>query len=177
MICFITGGARSGKSTYAQKSALALSNQPVYVATSNVRGNDTEFAARVQRHQQERDERWTTYEEPMHMIQLPLSGRVVVIDCVTLWLTNFFSVYKNDVDLCLSAMQKEIDHFTTLDATIYIVSNELGMGLHATTEVGRKFTDLQGWANQYIAQKADKVVLMISGIPLIIKEHLSLKKQ
>jgi adenosylcobinamide kinase / adenosylcobinamide-phosphate guanylyltransferase len=173
MICFITGGARSGKSTYAQRSALALSDQPVYVATSNVSENDSEFAARVQRHRQERDERWTIYEEPLHMKQLPLSGRVVVIDCVTLWLTNFFSLYKSDIDLCLSAIKKEIDHLTTLDASVYIISNELGMGLHATTEVGRKFTDLQGWTNQYIAQKANQVILMISGIPVIIKENES----
>jgi adenosylcobinamide kinase/adenosylcobinamide-phosphate guanylyltransferase len=170
MICLITGGARSGKSTYAQKAALALSNNPVYVATAKVAASDAEFSARVQRHQKERDGRWTNYEEPLHITQLPLSGQVVVIDCVTLWLTNFFSLYKGDVDQCLSAIQKEIDHLATLDAYFFIVSNELGMGLHAETEVGRRFTDLQGWSNQYIAQKAGKVIFMVSGIPVTIKE-------
>lgn len=175
MICLITGGARSGKSSYAQKAALALSNNPVYVATSNVAEDDEEFAARVQRHRNERDDRWTTYEEPMDLAKLPLAGRVAVIDCVTLWLTNFFTFYDQDVELSLQAMQKEIDHLVTTDAHIFIVSNEIGMGLHATTEVGRRFTDLQGWTNQYIAQKADKVVFMVAGIPLNIKpqQHVS----
>ena len=175
MICFITGGARSGKSTYAQKAALALSNMPVYVATAKTSANDAEFSARIERHQKDRDARWTNYEEPMHLTKLPLSEQVVVIDCVTLWLTNFFMFYDKDVDLCLSAIQKEIDHLASLDAQIFIVSNELGMGLHADSEVGRRFTDLQGWTNQYIAQKADEVILMISGIPVTIKknEHAS----
>jgi adenosylcobinamide kinase/adenosylcobinamide-phosphate guanylyltransferase len=171
MICLITGGARSGKSSYAQRSALALSNHPVYVATSQVADDDEEFAARVERHQQERDERWTTYEEPMDVAKLPLAGQVVVIDCVTLWLTNFFTFYERDVTLCLEAIQKEVDQLTALDATIYFISNEIGMGLHASTEAGRKFTDLQGWANQYIAQKADEVIFMVSGIPMIIKPN------
>jgi adenosylcobinamide kinase / adenosylcobinamide-phosphate guanylyltransferase len=171
MICFITGGARSGKSTYAQKAALALSHNPVYVATSKVTEDDEEFASRVQRHQEERDERWTTYEEPMDVAKLPLQGKVVVVDCVTLWLSNFFTFYESDVELCLEAVQREIDHLSTLDASIYIVSNELGMGLHASTEAGRKFTDLQGWTNQYIAQKADTVIFMVAGIPITIKPN------
>jgi adenosylcobinamide kinase / adenosylcobinamide-phosphate guanylyltransferase len=171
MISLITGGARSGKSTYAQKAALALSNTPVYVATSQVAEEDEEFAARVGRHQKERDQRWTTYEEPMHLAKLPLSKQTVVIDCVTLWLTNFFTFYDSDVDLCLEAIQKEIDHLSSLDASIFIVSNELGMGLHASTEAGRKFTDLQGWANQYIAQMADEVIFMVAGLPVTIKPN------
>lgn len=170
MIYLITGGARSGKSSYAQKKALVLSDAPVYIATSNVPANDEEFFARIKRHRNDRDERWTTYEEPLYVSQLPITNKVVVVDCVTLWLANFFSLCKTDIDASLQLFQAEIDSLEKLEAEFFIVSNEIGMGLHAETEVGRKFTDLQGWANQYIAAKANRVVFLVSGIPLIIKE-------
>ncbi|MEX6691169.1 bifunctional adenosylcobinamide kinase/adenosylcobinamide-phosphate guanylyltransferase [Danxiaibacter flavus] len=167
MICFITGGARSGKSRYAQNEALALSDSPIYIATSNV--TDDEFKQRVARHKEDRDERWTTFEEPLYVSRLPISERIAVVDCVTLWLTNFFFLYKQDVQASLEALKKEIDELAKHPGTFLIVSNELGMGLHADTETGRKFVDLQGWANQYIAAKASKVVFMVSGIPVSIK--------
>ena len=95
---------------------------------------------------------------------------MAVIDCVTLWLTNFFVDTKNDVELSLELAKTEIDKIANQEnATIIIVSNEIGMGLHADTHIGRKFTELQGWMNQYIAKKSDTVVLMVSGIPVTIK--------
>jgi adenosylcobinamide kinase/adenosylcobinamide-phosphate guanylyltransferase len=166
-IIFITGGARSGKSRYAQQLALQWSNSPVYVATA--RHWDDDFEKRIQRHQSERDERWTSIEEEKHISGLSFSGKVVVVDCVTLWLTNFFTDTKYDVDASLQQGKLEIDQLDTANNTYIIISNELGMGMHADTEIGRKFTDLQGWMNQYIAQKANKVVFMVSGIPLTIK--------
>ncbi|SEN12932.1 bifunctional adenosylcobinamide kinase/adenosylcobinamide-phosphate guanylyltransferase [Niastella yeongjuensis] len=166
-IIFITGGARSGKSRYAQQLALQLSNAPVYVATA--RHWDDDFEKRIQRHQAERDERWTSIEEEKHISQLPFSDKVVVMDCVTLWLTNFFTDTKYDVDASLQQGKLEIDQLDTTNNTYIIISNELGMGMHAETEIGRKFTDLQGWMNQYIAQKANKVVFMVSGIAMTIK--------
>src|SRR5579863_10234657 len=84
---FITGGARSGKSRYAQQLALRLSDRPVYVATA--RAWDDEFQQRIRLHQQDRDERWRSLEEQRHLSRLPLEGEVAVIDCVTLWITNF----------------------------------------------------------------------------------------
>lgn len=168
MIHFITGGARSGKSSYAQNEALRLSNSPVYVATANV-VNDNEFDQRVTRHKADRDERWTTLEEPMHVSALPIADRIVVVDCVTLWLTNFFFKFKQDIHASLDALKKEIDELAKHSGTFLIVSNEIGMGMHADTEIGRKFVDLQGWSNQYIASKAEKVVFMVSGIPVIVK--------
>ena len=163
-LIFITGGARSGKSRYAQELALQLSEHPVYVATA--RHWDDDFEQRIQRHKNDRDERWTTIEEEKHISRLFLAGKVVVVDCVTLWLTNFFT---DDKDNCLDACKQEIDALDTVNNTFIIVSNELGMGLHAETAVGRQFTDLQGWLNQYIAAKANKAVLMVSGIPLMLK--------
>lgn len=166
-IIFITGGARSGKSRYAQELALQQSANPVYVATA--RHWDGDFKERIRRHQQERDGRWSSLEEEKHIGRLDLQGKVVVIDCVTLWITNFFLDLKNDIEACLDACRKEIDELCRQDAVLIIISNEIGMGVHAETEIGRKFTDLQGWINQYIAAKADKVLLMVSGIPLPVK--------
>jgi adenosylcobinamide kinase/adenosylcobinamide-phosphate guanylyltransferase len=166
-LIFITGGARSGKSRHAQELALQLSNNPVYLATA--RHWDDDFEKRIQRHQAERDERWTSIEEEKKISSLPLAGKVIVMDCVTLWLTNFFTDNKYDIDICLQQCKQEIDKLNTAENTFIIISNELGMGMHAETEIGRKFTDLQGWMNQYIAQKADKVIFMVSGIPVAIK--------
>src|SRR5687767_2385127 len=131
-LIFITGGARSGKSRYAQQLALQLSNKPVYVATA--RHWDDDFEKRIQRHQAERDERWTSIEEEKNISGLPLSGRVIVVDCVTLWLTNFFTDSKYDVDISLQQGKQEIDKLNTADNTFIIISNELGMGMHAETE-------------------------------------------
>ena len=167
MIYFIVGGARSGKSSYAMNLALSLSPNPVYVVTA--RKWDAEFQKRIDRHIKDRDERWTSYEKEKEVSQLDLVGKVAVIDCVTLWLTNYFADFKNDLEQSLEAFKKEIEVLRQLDATLIIISNELGMGIHAESEAGRKFTDLQGWANQYLAQLADKAILMVSGLPVSLK--------
>lgn len=164
---FITGGARSGKSRYAQELALRYSGCPVYVATA--RAWDDEFRERIRIHQQDRDDRWRSMEEQRQLSRLPLDGEVAVIDCVTLWITNFFSDTRGDVAACLESCRREIDELAKKDALLIFISNEIGMGLHADTEAGRKFTDLHGWINQYLAATADEVIFMISGIPLTIK--------
>jgi adenosylcobinamide kinase/adenosylcobinamide-phosphate guanylyltransferase len=166
-ITFITGGARSGKSRYAEELALRSSDRPIYIATARIW--DEEFSGRVEKHRSHRDARWTLLEEEKHLGRLPLEGRTVVIDCVTLWITNFFSELKMDVDACLEACKREVDQLLAQDVTLFIISNEIGMGLHADTVSGRKFTDLQGWVNQYIAGKAGVVIFMVSGIPLTVK--------
>jgi adenosylcobinamide kinase/adenosylcobinamide-phosphate guanylyltransferase len=164
---FITGGARSGKSRYAQLLALEQSPRPIYVATARLW--DEEFRERVDRHRQDRDERWTTLEEEKFLSRLPLEGRTAVIDCVTLWITNFFSDAAYDIDACFASCKVEIDALLEQQAFLIVISNEIGMGMHADTSAGRKFTDLQGWVNQYLAARADNVILMISGIPLTVK--------
>jgi adenosylcobinamide kinase/adenosylcobinamide-phosphate guanylyltransferase len=168
MIYLITGGERSGKSGYAQELALQLTDTPMYVATA--RKWDEDFQNRIDRHQQERDERWTNIEKEKHLSEINFSGKVALIDCVTLWLTNFFVDTKNDVALSLEEAKAEFLKIANQpDATLIIVTNEIGMGLHADTPVGRKFTELQGWMNQFLAKNADIVVLMVSGIPVRIK--------
>jgi adenosylcobinamide kinase/adenosylcobinamide-phosphate guanylyltransferase len=159
-LIFITGGARSGKSRYAQELALQWSQEPVYIATA--RHWDGDFDERIRRHRSERDQRWTSIEEEKEIGRLDLGGRVAVIDCITLWLTNFFVDMRHDIEACLESCKKEIDGICRKDTTLIMISNEIGMGMHADTETGRKFTDLQGWMNQYIAAKAEKVILMVS---------------
>ncbi len=169
MIYFITGGERSGKSSYAENLAKELSSKPMYVATA--RKWDEDFQKRIDRHQKDRDEHWINIEKEKFLSEIDFSGQVAVIDCVTLWLTNFFVDTQNDVEMSLNQAKTEFELVANqLDATIIIISNEIGMGVHADTHIGRKFTELQGWMNQYLAKKANKVILMVSGIPVIIKE-------
>ena len=205
-IILITGGQRSGKSTKAEELALSLSKNPVYLATAHIW--DDEFRERVRKHQERRGPEWTNIEEEIYLSKHDVTGRVVVIDCITLWLTNWITPplapplkgagntertelpssgetarpegalategtqdrpgveVINDV---LTAAKKEFDAFTQHDATYIFVTNEIGLGGVSTNQLQRKFTDLQGWMNQYIAQKADEVILMVSGIPVKVK--------
>lgn len=172
-IILITGGQRSGKSQYAEKLALCLSANPVYVATAHIW--DEEFRQRVINHQKRRGPQWSNIEEERSLSLHDISGRVAVIDCITLWCTNFFfDRNKPDweqptVDEALSAVKAEFDKFTSQDATFIFVTNEIGSGGVSTDIIQRRFTDLQGWMNQYVADKADEVLLMVSGIPVKIK--------
>lgn len=166
-ITLVTGGQRSGKSSYAQNLALSQTPNPVYLATSRIW--DEEFRKRVERHQRDRGPEWTNIEEEKFLSKHNLEGRVIVIDCVTLWGTNFFFDNNSDVELSLTQLKEEFRKFTDQQAYFIFVTNEIGLGGVATDEVQRKFTDLQGWLNQYIAQQADQVVLMVSGIPVKVK--------
>ena len=165
-IILITGGQRSGKSSKAEEMALSLTDSPVYVATAHVW--DEEFRERVHRHQERRGPQWTNIEEEKYLSRHDLTGRVAVIDCVTLWLTNFF-FEQQDVDKTLKAAKEEFDRFTAHDGTFIFVTNEIGSGGVSVDAVQRRFTDLQGWMNQYIASHADEVILMVSGIAVKVK--------
>lgn len=165
-IILITGGQRSGKSTQAERMALSLSRNPVYVATAHIW--DDEFRERVRIHQQRRGPQWTNIEEERYLSRHDLTGRVAVIDCVTLWLTNFF-FDNQDVDQTLELAKQEFDRFTAHDATYIFVTNEIGSGGTSDNALQRRFTDLEGWMNQYIAAHADEVYLMVSGIAVKIK--------
>jgi adenosylcobinamide kinase/adenosylcobinamide-phosphate guanylyltransferase len=139
----------------------------VYLATSRVW--DEEFRQRVLRHQADRGPQWTNIEEEKYLSRHDVTGRVVVIDCVTLWTTNFFFDNKSDIDLSMKEIKEEFDKLCTEEAYLIFVTNEIGMGGVSPDNIQRKFTDLQGWVNQYIASKADEVFLMVSGIPLKVK--------
>ncbi len=167
-LILITGGQRSGKSSYAQRLALTYAAHPVYLATSRIW--DDEFRRRVERHRQDRGPEWINLEEEKWLSRHALSGQVVVVDCVTLWATNFFFDNEGNVSTSLSQLKEELDNLLTQDACLLLITNEIGMGGTSPDEVQRKFTDLQGWLNQYIAARADEVILMVSGIPLNVKQ-------
>lgn len=165
-IILITGGQRSGKSAKAEELALRLADNPVYVATAHIW--DEEFRERVKRHQDRRGPQWTNIEEEKYLSRHDLTGRVAVIDCVTLWLTNYF-YESQDVESTLRAVKEEFVKLTAQDATFIFVTNEIGSGGVSVDAVQRQFTDLEGWMNQYIASHADEVILMVSGIAVKIK--------
>ena len=165
-IILITGGQRSGKSQHAEQLPLSLSATPVYMATAHIW--DDEFTHRVELHQERRGPQWTNIEEERWLSRHDVTGRVVLIDCITLWLTNFF-FDSQDAEQTLDAVKAEFDRFTAQDATFIFVTNEIGSGGISDNAVQRHFTDLEGWMNQYVAQRADEVILMVSGIPVKIK--------
>lgn len=167
-VILITGGQRSGKSVQAEKMALSMSDHPVYMATAHIW--DEEFRQRVAVHQQRRGPQWTNIEEERYLSSYDVSGRVVLIDCITLWLTNLFFEHQ-DANAALQTAQKEFDRLTEQDATFIFVTNEIGLGGVSDNQVQRRFTDLQGRFNQYVAERAQQVIMMISGIPMTIKNQ------
>lgn len=146
---------------------MELSDNPVYLATSRIW--DDEFRERVTRHRERRGPQWTNVEEEKFLSRHDFTGRVVLVDCLTLWATNFFYDLDGDIDAALEALKKEFDSLVLQDTTFLLVTNEIGMGGTSENGLQRRFTDLQGWMNQYVASKADEVVLMVSGIPVKIK--------
>ena len=184
-IIMITGGQRSGKSSFAERMALELTEGckqgPVYLATARIW--DSEFAHRVELHKARRGERWTNLECEKYLSDCNLQGRVVVIDCVTLWATNFFfdesaaaeSAEAADaadgtlVERVLGLMKRELHKLAKLEATLIFVTNEIGLGGVSENKLQRQFTDIEGWFNQHLAESAQKVYLMVSGIPVKIK--------
>ncbi|MBR4801884.1 MAG: bifunctional adenosylcobinamide kinase/adenosylcobinamide-phosphate guanylyltransferase [Bacteroidales bacterium] len=171
-IILITGGERSGKSSYAEGLALSISTNPVYIATAHIW--DEEFRQRVLLHQQRRGQQWTNIEEEINLAGCKIEGKCAVIDCITLWLTNLIQPFLSssgnfDVKAVLENAKHQFDTFTSQDATFIFVTNEIGSGGVSPNPMQRRFTDLQGWMNQYIAGKADEVYLMVSGIPVKIK--------
>ncbi len=166
-IILITGGQRSGKSCYAERLALQSAANPVYVATARI--FDDEFRERVRLHRERRGPEWTNIEEEKYLGRLDFTGRTVLVDCVTLWCTNFFFDLGEAADAAAEAVEREFDALTSREATYIFVTNEIGLGGVAEHATQRRFTDLQGMVNQYIAARADRVILMVSGLPLTVK--------
>ena len=171
-ISYVTGGARSGKSHFAEALALRQSEAPVYLATS-VRWDD-DHAARIAHHQARRDARWTTVESPLDLALPALAGRVVLLDCLTLWLTNLFDESAYDSAKAEAEALRRWAAWLALPVAqqperLIVVSNELGMGLHAETAAGRAFVDAHGRLNQRVAGDAHEAWLLVSGLPLQLK--------
>ena len=176
-LIFITGGARSGKSNFAEKMALSLGKSVAYLATGQPL--DKEMDYRIKKHKTKRPTEWETYEEPIEVSELVSSlGRkkeVILIDCLTLLVSNLLLREKNKAEnpqgeeKILLEIEKLTEISYQVPAQIIIVSNEVGMGLVPDNPLGRVYRDILGRANSIIANKADEVFMMISGIPLKIK--------
>ena len=170
MIHLITGGQRSGKSEYAEKLILNQTDQPVYMATSRVW--DENHRKRIEAHKARRGNQWLNIEEEKFLSKHDVSGKVVLLDCITLWLNNFFFDNGEDDDKTIEQAKEELDKIFAQNCDWIIVSNELGLGGHPGNKMALRFNDIQGYINQYIAEKAEIVTMVISGIPLEIKNTL-----
>lgn len=176
-ITLITGGARSGKSSYALRLAEQTGRPVTFLATAQAL--DGEMSARIQKHRAERPAHWKTLEVPFGIAACvgQIQSEVVILDCITLLVTNLMMQYvKEDlVDEApyILAVQKDIQELTAAlherNREWYIVSNEVGLGLVPPYQMGRVYRDALGWANQQLARVADRVVFMVSGIPLVVK--------
>lgn len=178
-IYLITGGQRSGKSLYAEHLAMSLTEEPVYLATAHI--SDAEMEKRVAKHRQRRGDIWTTIEEETNLSRHDMTGKVVLVDCLTTWIANMMmkeagtahdASLPNGAEATADLQQSlydELDRLFAQDATFIFVTNEVGMGGISANAMQRQFADLQGMVNQYVAHHADNVVLMVSGLPVIVK--------
>lgn len=168
MKVFVLGGARSGKSAFALAQASSLPGRKAYIATAQA--FDDEMKVRIARHRQERPDGWDTFEEPLDLPGLLLkikdSHDVILIDCLTLWLSNLMLA---DRDIP-AATESFISVMATVGGSLFAVSNEVGFGIVPENELARKFRDLAGTLNQRVAAAADQVYLVAAGIPIKIKE-------
>lgn len=170
-LIYITGGARSGKSTYAQTRAEAQPGPLLYLATAGV--GDAEMAERVRRHQAVRGARWRTCEEPLdpagRLVQAAAGTGGVLFDCLTLWLSNLLFHHGEAAAPLLAEVERLLAALERIEAPLFLVSNELGQGIVPENRLGRLFRDLAGEANQRVAAAADEAWLLVSGLPLRLK--------
>lgn len=164
-LTLILGGARSGKSRYAEGLITALPGPWIYVATAEAR--DREMAERIATHRARRGTGWTTIEAPRDLAgALAAHGKTpVLVDCLTLWLSNVL-LADADVDAEIAQLEGSLAHVA---APIVLVANEVGFGIVPDNALGRRFRDLQGLLNQRIAARADRVILVVAGLPLTMK--------
>ncbi len=171
-LVLIMGGARSGKSSFAQRLAKIVGGKVIFVATAQA--GDDEMAERIARHKASRPATWHTVEEPLELASVlqreTTSTDVVIIDCLTLWLNNLLlkegSASETEV---LEQVDRLLDVYEKGSSSYIIVSGEVGLGLVPPYPLGRLYRDILGWMNQKVARRADKVFLMIAGIPLELK--------
>lgn len=169
-IIFISGGARSGKSRLAEELACKHGGPLLYLATASA--GDAEMAERIARHQQRRGNDWQTMEEPYELLAV-LAGhdgwfKAVLVDCITLWLTNLLLAGDSNETILLKVRELAAAA-KSLQTPLILVSNEVGMGIVPDNALARRFRDLAGEANEILAAAAHEVYVMFSGLPLKLK--------
>lgn len=168
-ITLILGGARSGKSRFAEGLVAGHRGRPVYLATAQA--GDAEMAERIRRHRARRGGGWTTIEEPLDLRQALASATrdnaAVLVDCLTLWLSNLIAANRN----VESEMQSLTGSLPNLAAPVVFVSNEVGLGIVPDNALARAFRDHAGFLHQAIAAAADRVYFVAAGLPLLLKKE------
>jgi adenosylcobinamide kinase/adenosylcobinamide-phosphate guanylyltransferase len=170
-IIFIIGGCRSGKSTYAMQTAEKVpAEQKIFIATCVPQ--DDEMKQRVARHQRERSQNWVTVEAPLDLpeaiLQNNRKGDVILVDCLTLWVSNLLIEIgdENKIEDTISQLIKALEKAT---CPIVLVSNEVGTGIVPENKLARQYRDIIGLVNQAVAKTASKVIWMVAGIPVTVK--------
>ena len=165
----VLGGARSGKSGYAQQRAIESGLPVIYIATATV--GDSEMQARIERHQAQRPAHWRLIEEPLALAdtlkQHAAEGQCLLVDCLTLWLSNLLG--QADERLLQHETNKLFDTLTSLPGEIFFVSNETGLGIIPMGELTRRYCDEAGLLHQRLAQRCERVTFMVAGLPQRIK--------
>jgi adenosylcobinamide kinase / adenosylcobinamide-phosphate guanylyltransferase len=169
-IILITGGARSGKSRYAERRAAELGGRMLYIATAEAK--DEEMARRIAEHKKRRGDAWAIVEEPLQLTAALLAqrGRVdcVLVDCLTLWLSNL--LLSHDVEFAAQRVEEFLQTLRRLDFHLLLVTNEVGWGIVPDNFLARQFRDVAGRTNQRVADLADEVILTVAGVPMIVKK-------
>jgi adenosylcobinamide kinase/adenosylcobinamide-phosphate guanylyltransferase len=169
-IILVTGGARSGKSTYAEQRAGELGSRRLYLATAEAR--DEEMTQRIVDHQKRRGSEWVTIEEPIELTDVLLARRnqidCAVVDCLTLWLSNL--LFRSDENYVAEKVETLVEILPRLDFHVVLVTNEVGWGIVPDNPLARQFRDLAGWVNQRMAAIATEVILTVAGIPMVAKK-------
>jgi adenosylcobinamide kinase/adenosylcobinamide-phosphate guanylyltransferase len=170
----ITGGARSGKSQFAQKLAVEAGGQVLFIATAEAK--DEDMRLRIEAHRESRPAGWKTLEAPLGISEIigqhMGEAEIVVIDCITILVANILLQGRGEEtaeELVLKEIKNLVNQMDELEATFILVSNEVGLGLVPDNELGRRYRDCLGMANQILAQHADEVYLMVAGIPIRLK--------
>ena len=172
-IILITGGARSGKSQYAEQRARELGSRRLYVATAEAQ--DQEMAQRIAAHKRNRGDEWTAIEEPVELTETLLAqrGRIdcALVDCLTLWISNL--LLRRDGQYVKEKVEQLVQAMPQLDFHLVLVTNEVGWGIVPDNPLAREFRDVAGWTNQRIAGAANEVVVMVAGIPMMVKKEIA----
>lgn len=171
MMIFVTGGARSGKSTFSQNLGETLPGRRLFVATAEA--FDEEMERRIRKHREQRGDRWDTREEPVDIGGTLESARgayeTVLVDCLTVWMSNLMHRYEGQDEAASRIIDDLFRGLEGFPGTAIVVSNEVGMGIVPDNKLARDYRDLLGFLNQRAARAADEVYLLCSGIPVKIK--------
>ena len=177
-VTFVLGGVRSGKSRFAQQLA-TRSAKVIFIATA--KPSDEEMRMRIERHRQTRPHQWETREVPLDLdaaiSDLHDRDQLAIIDCLTVYLANVMSKVASDEALIQEYVNRLCGALKQTKSSVILVSNEVGSGVHPPTELGRRYCDLLGELNQRVAALADNVVLMVAGVPLVIKGQVTTLSQ